>query len=133
MNDKKTMIYLACPYTHADVEVSRKRYELVTKVAGWLMRPDCRLGRYVVISPITHSHPISELSEIPQFDWDFWQYQDFELISRCDEFWVLRIPGWHKSTGVKDETKFVHDRGMTWAWLYMDDLPEDLQRLAMEL
>lgn len=133
MIESKTMIYLACPYSHENVDVIRRRYELVTKVAGWLMMPDYPLGRYVVFSPITHSHPIAEMSNIPQFDWEFWQYQDFEMIRRCDELWVLGIPGWRESTGVTDELKLAKELRMTRRWLFIDQLPADLQRLAGEL
>jgi hypothetical protein len=132
--EPKMMIYLACPYTHKkDPEISKLRYELATKVAGWLMTPDCPLGRYVVISPLTHSHPISELSDIPHFDWDFWRYQDFELIRRCDQFWILKLRGWRQSTGVTDETKLTEDLKMPIVGLDIDMLPPNLQVLAQEV
>jgi hypothetical protein len=127
------MIYLASPYTHKDPDVAQRRYELVTKVAGWLMRPDCHLGRYVVFSPITHSHPVAELDAGPYFDWAFWKYQDFELIRRCDEFWILRIPGWRESTGVTDELEFATNLGMNIEYVYTCHLPKDLQTLAEKL
>lgn len=100
------MIYLACPYTcRNNPNTSEARYKIATIVAGSLMKD------YVVFSPLTHSHPVSELGLAPHFDWDFWQRQDFAMIRKADEFWVLTIPGWQKSVGVQDELKLATELG----------------------
>lgn len=53
-------------------------------------------------SPISHAHPISLRCKLPG-EWEFWANFDECLISRCQELWILCIPGWTKSTGCKAE------------------------------
>lgn len=64
MNKKDEIIYLAIPYTWNAME----SFDVVNKVAGDLMKRG-----YIVFSPISHSHPISQhLGQNIQFDHDFW-------------------------------------------------------------
>jgi hypothetical protein len=56
---------------------------------------------HVTYSPIVHGHPLVQLG-LPT-DWSFWQHQDREILSRCDEVIVLRLPGWQQSEGIEAE------------------------------
>jgi len=100
------LIYLASPYSHPDPLVREQRFKDACVKAGNLMR-----AGYIVISPIAHSHNIASLC---QFDkqWQFWSKQDLEILSRCDEMFVLRLDGWQKSEGIKAEIEFAYDMGI---------------------
>lgn len=58
---------------------------------------------HVVFSPISHSHPISRYTNADACTSDFWLKQDLPFLAVCDELWVLTLPGWDKSSGIKRE------------------------------
>lgn len=93
------LVYLASPLTHADPAVRLERTVAVARCGGWLMnnRPDV-----FFFSPITHAHPIAAECSLP-YQWEFWAAIDECMISRCEEIWILCIPGFKKSTGVNAE------------------------------
>lgn len=77
MNKKDEIIYLAIPYTWNAIE----SFDVVNKVAGDLMKRG-----YIVFSPISHSHPISQhLGQDIQFDHDFWINQDLPILRMCSK------------------------------------------------
>jgi len=93
--------YLACPYSHKDKRVMRKRFREANRAAAKLMGS----GHYV-FSPISHTHPIAEAGELPR-DWEFWAGYDTAIISRCTKMIVLTIDGWEESIGVQSEIKLA--------------------------
>jgi len=95
------MIYLASAYTHESNTVQEERFLAVCKVAAILISRG-----EMIFSPIAHSHPISHFG-LPG-TWEFWERYDREMISRCDEMYVLDIPGSRESTGVKAEIAIAH-------------------------
>lgn len=97
----KKLIYLACPYNDKSLEVREERYHAVTRVASILMQQG-----HFIFSPITHCHPMAISGNLPT-GWDFWQEYDMLMISRCDELWVLTIPGWRESKGVTSEIQIA--------------------------
>ena len=66
---------------------------------------------YCVISPITHSHTIAELQDMPK-DWEFWQNQDLTLLSKCDILYVALLDGWKDSVGVTAEIKYAKENNI---------------------
>jgi hypothetical protein len=74
---------------------------IVNKVAAKMMSS----GEYV-FSPISHTHPIAEMSEgkLP-IGWEFWSTFDKLFIINCKKIVVLCIDGWKESTGVQAEIK----------------------------
>jgi len=80
-----------------------ERFNKVSYVAGDLMKQG-----YCVISPITHSHTIAELQDMPK-DWGFWKSQDLTLLSKCDILYVLQLDGWKESIGVNAEIEYAKD------------------------
>jgi len=97
-------IYLACPYWDEDPLVREARFRQVNYAAGVLMR-----AGYVVFSPISHSHPISEETGWkPEYDW---LEQDFQFLMWADEVWVLQLDGWAKSLGVGQELEWAEYAG----------------------
>jgi len=91
------MIYLATPYSHPVQAVREARFRAVTRFAADLLKQG-----QVVFSPITHSHPLEVLGNLPQ-GWEFWQTQDLEFLRLCDELHVLCMEGWKESVGVQGE------------------------------
>ena len=101
------MIYLASPYSHADPEVMEDRFRRVCAVASRLM-----LQGLHIFSPIAHCHPIAVTGGLPK-GWEFWGSYDKDIISKCDRFLVLRLPGWEESKGVQAEIKIWEEMGGT--------------------
>jgi len=100
-------IYLACPYSDPEEAVRGRRFVQVSMCAAQLMQEG-----HNVFSPITHSHFIAQLGDLPQ-KWDFWRQIDFEYIERfAEEVWVLMLPGWEKSVGVRAETSYAEELGI---------------------
>lgn len=98
--------YLASPYTHADAEIRRRRYEAACQKAAELM-----LAGKTIFCPIAHSHPIAEqMPEGKAIDGEFWKRQDQPYIEMCDELIVLMLPGWAKSSGIAHEVMVATER-----------------------
>ena len=102
------MIYLASPYTDPDVNIQEQRYEEVTKVAAELTQ---EFG-HAFILPITQSHQM--VKHIPELGGSFANWKDIDLLflSRCDEMWVVNMPGWDTSTGVTAEIRFAKEQNI---------------------
>lgn len=100
------MIYLASPYTHDDSEVREARYRAVSRVTVDLIKQ----GKFVY-SPIAHSHPLLQFSNLP-LEYDYWQKLCEDAIACCDYLIVLKLPGWETSKGVQAEIKFATEMNM---------------------
>jgi hypothetical protein len=99
------MIYLATPYSHDDPAVMQARFEAVNAAAAELMSR----GQHV-FSPISHSHPISVVGDLP-VEWDYWEAYDKRLLAICDQLYVLTLDGWQESVGVAAEMKLARSMG----------------------
>jgi len=99
-------VYLANPYTHWDPDVKRRRFELASQAAAAIFR----MG-LVVFSPIAMTHPMALYGKIDGL-WDTWARFDHAFILSCRELWVLKLPGWDKSTGVNAEIEFAEENGI---------------------
>lgn len=96
---KKSLVYLAAPYSDPDPAVRKRRFRQINKVASAFMREGIH-----IYSPISHSHPIVQAGGLPT-GWDFWELCDRAVLSCCVLMVILRLPGWDQSTGVACETK----------------------------
>ena len=96
------LIYLASPYSSPDEGVCEERFIKACHAAGELMREGI-----FVYSPIAHTHPIAKFTEGLPTGWDFWEKYDEAMISRCAEVWVLTLPGWSESVGVRAEIEIA--------------------------
>jgi hypothetical protein len=95
-------VYLMSPYSHKDIKVCEERVKIADNASAFLMEQG-----YIVFSPLSHSHPIS-LSEYGKnvsshLDHGFWLTQDFAWLQFCEGYFILKIEGWDKSTGVSVE------------------------------
>jgi hypothetical protein len=98
-------IYLGSPYSDSDPNVREQRFDAVCKAAAVLMQRG-----HLILSPICHSHPIAKHG-LPT-DWVFWKKYDSAILKRCDELWVLMLPGWESSKGLQAEIKIAREMGM---------------------
>jgi hypothetical protein len=89
-------IYLATPYSGTQKQ-QLERFEAACRIAGKIIKQG-----YFVFSPISHSHFIALLGDIPASH-DFWKAQNESWLLWCDELWVAKMPGWENSKGVKWE------------------------------
>ena len=100
------MIYLATPYSDVDPEVRKERFQTVNRVAAKLIQ-----GGHHVFSPISHTHPIALEGDLP-LGWDYWEEYDRKMLSVCSEMFVVRLPGWEESTGVRAEMDIAKEMGI---------------------
>jgi len=98
----RSYIYLACPYTHADPEIMEERFKSATLAASWI-----RQQGYLVFSPITHSHPMALIRELPR-DFSYWQADAELMVGFCKEIVILKIEGWERSTGIRREVELAY-------------------------
>ena len=96
-------IYLAIPYTGYE----EKSFDIANRVAAKLI-----LEGYIVLSPISMSHPIAKLGVLDG-KWDTWKTIDMEFIKWCDEVVVIEFNerGVLESVGVQDEISFAKEIG----------------------
>ena len=97
------LIYLASPFSSPSKALQHRRYKAVTKAGAYLTK---HTGAAFIL-PITQSYAL--VKAMPSLGGSFisWAEIDFTLLSKCDELWVLTIPGWRESLGVMSEIKFA--------------------------
>lgn len=96
-------IYVLCPYSGSTRE-QEYRFNIVSKYTGDLIKQG-----HIAFSPITHCHPIAQISGLPG-DFDFWLRFNEEFISWSEEGHVLCLPGWNTSTGINGELKMFKEQ-----------------------
>ena len=118
---KKTLVYLAVPYTHKQKKVMKERFRVVTLASAILVKKYAQPN----FSPITQSHLQAKAGNIPG-NWDFWKFVDTLFVKRLDELWVLMIPGWLESTGVQAEIKIAKKAGIPIKYLMFEETTEEI-------
>ena len=103
---KNKLIYLASPYSKYPKGKEQAFRETCIKAAQLMERG------YYIFAPISHSHPIEDIGMPFHKDGEFWLNQDFEVLKRCDELWVYKMPGWDYSYGVEKEIKFAQQHNI---------------------
>ena len=104
MIDKSTnhtpMVYVACPYTHADYRVRTLRATIASAYAVHVWVEE-GLAAY---SPLTHHHGLVTVNYAWSLAWKKNQQVasfDRAILHTCDELRVLQLPDWEKSSGVQ--------------------------------
>jgi hypothetical protein len=92
---ERSMIYLACPYTHSSPVTRKAQYHRANRATVWLIQQRDEQ----VFSPISHGHGIHQASDcsIPH---DYWMALDLNILSYCTKVVVLCVYGWDESLGV---------------------------------
>lgn len=102
------MIYLASPYSHEDKSIEEYRFAAVCRAAGAML-----LAGHNIYSPIAMSHPIAVRVEELAGEWEDWARVDTDMVGLCEEFWILALPGWDTSRGIKAEVTLARSLGKT--------------------
>jgi len=97
-------IYLATPYSGTQKQ-QLERFEAACRIAGEIIKHG-----YCVFSPISHSHFIALIGDIPGSH-EFWKAQNESWLSWSDEVWVAKMSGWKESAGVKWEMAWAEENG----------------------
>lgn len=79
----------------------KTRFLLAEQVTAFLLQ-----DQQWAYSPIVHCHVIAEKYSLPT-SFEYWQAYNRCMIRRCDKLFVLDIPGWKESIGVKSEIQFA--------------------------
>jgi len=89
------MIYLSVPYSGME-ELS---FEVSCLMAAFLMKTGA-----VVLSPIIQGHVLASKYDMP-CDHEFWLKHDLEMLKKCDEMYVIALPGWSSPSESKGRSK----------------------------
>lgn len=95
------MIYIASPYSHPDPAVRDARHLAVMSFTAKIMRQG-----QVPFSPIVHCHDIAIRFGLPG-DFSFWQRYNFEMLRLATTLYILCLPGWEESIGVRAEFQYA--------------------------
>ena len=108
---KNGLIYLASPITHPDPFMVRSR----VKSAGIATCALIAAG-HPVISPATTVAPL--VGSAPD---EVWYDYTRRILHRCNEMWILPLPGWKDSKGVRNERLFARRHKITIRILVLDN------------
>ena len=100
------IIYLASPYTHDDQRIVNQRHRDICEISANMMRA----GK-IVFSPIAHTHEMARLHKLDAKWGEFWERQCLAMVKACDEFGIVRLPGWVVSNGMIAEHNYAFDIG----------------------
>ncbi len=101
---EKPISYLASPYSlggDSSEEERADRFRMVTRQAWRLFKDGVN-----IYSPITHHHCIQQVHPI-ELDTDEWMQYDLAFLHASERLYVLQIPHWDKSTGVRREVEYA--------------------------
>ena len=109
------MIYLASPYSSPNPALEQHRFYETERFVAYHFRLSVPL-----FSPIVYCHTIARQYHLPG-DADFWRFLNEEALLRCSKMWVLKLPGWQTSAGVKAE--IAHASSLNVEIEYKEPLP----------
>lgn len=98
--------YLASPYSSPDPDLVKARHHEAMKAVVWLMKKEMW-----VHSPIVYCHDLAQLGEFPT-DAEFWLEFNRLMLRMSKGMILLKIEGWDKSLGVREEIKFSNFLGI---------------------
>ena len=101
--------YLASPYSNVSPEVREDRFVKALNATAWALR-----AKRWVYSPIVHCHQLARDHDFPT-DAEFWRDYDFAMLDAAEGVYLLPLPGWKDSRGVKSEIirAIEHDKEIT--------------------
>lgn len=97
----RPLIYLASPYTHPNKLIEALRWRQVEEATAILLKRDV-----LVFSPIVHCHSLATTYNMPG-NFKFWQDYCLDMLTRCDEMWILQLDSWEKSAGITAEREYA--------------------------
>ena len=117
-------IYLSSPYTHQSETVRALRHDRAALTTAKLMERG-----WVVFSPIVHAYTVAEFMDSErQLDHDFWMRQARGMLRTAAYLVVLKIVGWDKSRGVREEILYAKENSIQIRYLgERDPLPSAMK------
>lgn len=103
-----TIAFVSSPYSHPDFLIRDARAEIVGDFCAWLWQE--KIG--VPFSPIAHWHHICQRNNLPD-DAASWERLNRAFVRQADILYVLCIPGWEQSVGVRMEIGWARQHGVT--------------------
>ena len=96
-------IFLACPYSHSDPQVTEQRFIACNEVAAQIVESGA-----AVYSQVSMSHPINAALAAKDNNTigALWGPVDQVFMETMDELIVLDLPGWDASSGIKRELEY---------------------------
>ena len=97
---KTPLTYLATPYTHSNAWVMQERLRLSFAVESGMVAAGAR-----VYNPLRYSsaYDYEVDPQAPRPSEDYWREFGLQLLGACDLLFVLQLPGWEDSVGVRLE------------------------------
>lgn len=100
------MIYLAAPYSDPDQSVTDYRMIEVNRCFARMFRE----GK-LVFSALSMTHQAAKLHDLPG-DAETWARYNMAFLHNCTEMYVLCLPGWRESKGVRQEIIWAKSLGI---------------------
>jgi len=122
------MIYLASPYSSPDESLREARYHEVMRFVEWCLT---RGNVGVPFSPILYCHPLAERYELPTSA-EWWYALNDEWLTFATQVWLLDLPGWETSVGVRHELTFASERGIPMHIFHLKDSGYDYAELEYQ-
>ena len=117
-DDRQIKVYLACPFSHKNPMVRKRRVFISTMCAAMILK-----NGYMVYSPLTHTSSIAEfLPPENECSWKYWKDISLTFVDWADELWVIMLNGWQKSIGVAAEIKHANKNQMKTRYYYPKDI-----------
>jgi len=95
------MIFLSSPYSHPNPLTRAER----SRKAGKAMLMLAQEG-ILAVSPVFLGHSLEEKFHTV-LPYEYWIDLDLHLMSRCNSVYVLTLPGWRESKGVRQECELA--------------------------
>lgn len=93
--------YIAAPYSHPDSFVREARVAACAVACHNML-----LQGGFPFSPLVHGYWIEQQGGGP-ISWEKWMEHSLIMVSRAQAMYVLTLPGWYASKGVKAEIEFA--------------------------
>lgn len=96
-------IYLASPYSAPDKFLRISRYRAALRACNELM-----MAGELVFCPVAYGHSLEEKAR-QNFPYDYWLRWSKALLAPAKALYVLTLPGWNLSEGVRTEVRLAHE------------------------
>lgn len=92
------LVYIASPYSSKDASTRGQRYEAAVKCVNHFLNE----GKYIPFSPIVYGRAFDR-----DASYAAWEQFCRGMIFRSDYLWILRLPGYEDSVGVRSEIDYA--------------------------
>lgn len=100
------MIYIAAPYSSPIEGLQEQRFQKTRDFVKHLMSTG-----YMVYSPVVYTHRLAGELNLPG-DADYWHQFNVEFLKNALQIFLLRLPGWDQSKGVRMELNIAKILGI---------------------